>query len=310
MKEVIKRGIRVMGLTLMVVLPLLAQFQMPFSDNFNDGDDSDWSWYTEIGSNPPGQPSHGVVNGVERIVTHDQNNTLLANGTATLSNYYVEADMRIVQLLDDAYGGLRLYAYNNGGIGYNSTYYVLDICHRDHYWKLYVHYADGSGEVLAQGALNTSLNRWYHLKLEVMGDTIYGYLDGQLLGFGVPSDPLNGGYFGFGGSDDVIEIDNVHADYSTTDVSEGGVYHEEQVKFAIPSFTNGGEIGIMYNVPTYHKFTIKMFDISGSKIWENQFVLSGRGMKRLKLEMPEGVYFLYIEGAEKVLKRKLLVFGK
>ena len=186
------------------------EFHLPFSDSFNDGDDSDWSWYTSIGPNPAGWPSHEVVDGVERIVTHDQNNTLLANGTSTLSDYYVEADMRITQLLEDAYGGLRVYAYDNGGIGQNSSYYVLDICHRENRWGLGVHYSDGSNETLAHGNIMINLNVWYHLKLKISGGTVYAYLDGQLLGQGTPSRALSGGYFGFGGSDDIIEIDNVY----------------------------------------------------------------------------------------------------
>lgn len=188
-------------------------FTLPFSDDFNDGDDSDWLWFTWVGPYPGGQPSHEVANGVERIVTYDQNSTMLANGTSSLHNYFIEADERIVQLLDDAYGGLRLYAYSSGGFDSGNTYYMFDICYRESRWSLSVQYSDGTGERLAQGALDINLNQWYHMKIEVRGDTVYGYLDGQLLGSGVPSHPLSGGYFGFGGSDDIIEVDNVHADY-------------------------------------------------------------------------------------------------
>ena len=186
------------------------EFHLPFSDSFNDGDDSDWSWYTSIGPNPAGWPSHEVVNGVEKIVTHDQNNTLLANGTSTLSDYYVSAVLRIRQLLDDACGGLKIYAYDNGGIGQNSSYYVFEICFRENRWSLKVHYSNGTSEILAHGIRTINIGSWYRMELKVRGGTIYAYLNGRRLGQGTPSRALSGGYFGFGGSDDIIEIDNVY----------------------------------------------------------------------------------------------------
>ena len=199
-------------LSMVVMFPLMGQFHLPYSENFNDGNDDGWIWYTWVGPYPGGQPSHQVVNGVERIVTHDQNSTMLANGTSTLSNYYIEADERIVQTLDDGYGGLRLYAYSNGGFNQGNSYYIFDLCYRDHRWSIGVHYPDGHGETVAQGYITISLNRWYRMKLVVKGDSLFAYLDGQLLGYGVPSQPLSGGYFGVGGSDDIIEVDNIHVD--------------------------------------------------------------------------------------------------
>ncbi len=190
-------------------------FSLPFSDNFDDGDDSDWSWYTWVGPYPGGQPSHQVVNGVERIVTHDQNATMLLNGTSTLNNYYFEADFKIAQLLDDAYGGIYVYIYSNNNITTNKSHYWLDICKRSSRWRLIAQYSSTSSEILAQGSMSFQTNRWYHIKMEVKGDTVFAYLDGQLLGRGVPSNPLTGGFFGFGGSDDIIEVDNVHVDYVT-----------------------------------------------------------------------------------------------
>ena len=291
---------KVIGVLIMLVSPLRAQFQLPFYDDFNDGDDSDWVWYVSIGPTPGGNPWHGVVNGVEVIRTHDQNATLLANGLSNLADYTVEADARITQILDDAYGGIYVYAYDHGGVSPGCSYYQLNICRRCSRWYLGVRYSDGSGERIAQGYLSVEMYRWYRVKLSVKGDTVSAFLDGQLLGQGVPSHPLEGGYFGFGGADDVIEVDNVSVYSSLTDIQDSISMVPEVQKFdLLNNVIIKGEIKplkVVSNEATH--VDVIFFNVDGQKITQYKKDLI-KGVNYLHIPsgvtQSTGIYFLLVK---------------
>lgn len=86
--------------------------------------------------------------------------------------------------------------------------------------------------------------------------------------------------------------------------------YDGSVNIMIPSVITNQEIEMKYNLPNRRKFTVRIYDISGREIWENRFTLSGSGTKKLNVTMGDGIYFIYIEGAGKEIKEKLIVVAQ
>ena len=178
---------------------------LPFFDDFSDNDDSDWEWlFTD--NNASSDPSHSVVNGQEVIYTYDRQQTMLLNGSDTLANYTIEADVTITRGLDDNNLKFFIYAYVSNGL--NGSYYLFSTEENSSEWSI-IRAENGSSQTLASGSFSVVMNHTYHVKWIINGNQMKVNVDGNLLGEAFDPNPLTGGKFGIGGSDDVTVWDNI-----------------------------------------------------------------------------------------------------
>ncbi|MFH0989088.1 MAG: T9SS type A sorting domain-containing protein [bacterium] len=194
---------------------------LPFYETFSDGNLDGWGYdgFSTGLYGPAVTPT--LSNGRAELITHDQQNNVIACGSPTWNNYVIEADMRVEQSLEDGYNGLRVAFYLSSvkrAPGNNimlNTYY-LDFQGRNGSWYLRHYYNDGnSGSNLATGNRTIAVGIDYHIKISIRGNRILAYfnevggVETLLVDLTVIANALTGGGVGFLGADDRISFDNV-----------------------------------------------------------------------------------------------------
>jgi hypothetical protein len=189
--------------------------QLPFFDNFNSGNINNWqNLWTNYGPNP--NPNVAFNNQTMNITTHDATTILVYNGSTTWSNYSIDVDATVTQLLEDAAGYIRVEAcvtnpqVVNPLVCRNS--YEFWISTRDDNWGVYKHFSNSPNpQMLIPDSSHTwSANTPYHFTVEIHANGLLKfYVNGELLGQVTDSSPFAGGMVALWGQDDVVAFDNL-----------------------------------------------------------------------------------------------------
>jgi hypothetical protein len=141
---------------------------LPFYDDFNDGDDNGWM-------KPEGGDwtvQSGIYNGDSIIMAYD-GHYISYVGNATWTDYTVSVNARTLSSLT-GWAALLFRVLGDG------DYYSFQIEPATHCAKL-ERRTDHSYAILSQTFLSMSYNTWYEMKVKVVGDSAYCYIDNALI---------------------------------------------------------------------------------------------------------------------------------
>jgi len=309
---------------LMLFTVMLYGQDFSFSDDFSDGDLSDWTFYKfSTGLHGP-VTNPAIVDSSAEISTRDQQATLFINGDSSWANYTLEADMRIEQALDDASLGLITFFYLNNPhyvvngqdtVAYESKHYALTVRGRESTWRL-----SGPGGNFADGFQSVAVGVDYHVKIVINGNRIQAYFyelgtpEVLLADVTVPdSVSLSGGLIGFGGTDDKILIDNVTVNHIVTGIKKISELPENfTLQQNYPNPFNPSTT-ILYTIPNQDFVTLNVYDILGEKVKTlvSEFQTAGNHTFHFQpRELASGVYFYELKVGETFLKRKEMLLLK
>lgn len=195
--------------------------ELLFSEDFSTGSLAKWQFYRFSTGLHGAVPDPYIENGRVNITTRDQQRTFLSAGSTAFYEYSLSAEARIEQAYDDANRQIIFYFYirNIGGTYQNYQDilgYSFSISARESRWYLMKHNYPQSSNILLTGSktFTSGLNYQFEMVPTASGFEIYFYEKGQARSLitsynGLLSEEKNG-YFGFGGGDDRISVDNVY----------------------------------------------------------------------------------------------------
>jgi hypothetical protein len=183
-------------------LYLLNKPTVIFSDNFDDGNDDGWNQFLGTWSAATGE--------YVTITAPFDSDFYTFTGNATWSNYIFEADVKMDMWLND----VGLVFYNQPGNTQNIRFTINKTGDNSVLPRITWFDGDIGGELatFTNTALSLVDDTWYHFKAEIVGNTVYAYIDGVLfaLADGSPL-PFSSGGIGLVSDqeDRITSFDNV-----------------------------------------------------------------------------------------------------
>ena len=171
------------------VCPQIAANTVIFSDNFDDGNDDGWNQFLSTWSAATG----------EYVTFETEEDFYTFTGNATWSNYVFEADVKMDMWEND----VGLVFYNQLGNTQNIRFTISkngdSVEPRISWMQLVGDEYDVVSELATwtNTALSLVDDTWYHLRVEILGNNVYAYIDDVLFALAVgPPLPFSSGGIG------------------------------------------------------------------------------------------------------------------